>query len=242
MMHFFFREKCVTFLSRDIIMKVVATVATPTQTGPLPARRRRSSRKQRLDRRRGSFVSRRRTTPTRIRMAAQHPLKGDDGALDNNNDALLIDRMKIAVQSATARPTQKHVVDALKDLASQEFGLANVKFTEVMQKIDELYDHNPQFGYSSGVGTEGGFETRNEAGANVGSNKVFYFAKMHGFTEEMTLRLFCEHYQNVLETPDGTSHLNIRSFMKNGWEGVRFDGETLRPKSENDAEERIDQI
>ena len=190
-------------------------------------------------------MSRRRTTPTRIifRMAAQHPLKGDDddGALDTN-DALLLDRMKIAVQSATARPTQKHVVDALKDLASQEFGLANVKFTEVMQKIDELYDHNPQFGYSSGVGTEGGFETRNEAGANVGSNKVFYFAKMHGFTEEMTLRLFCEHYQNVLETPDGTSHLNIRSFMKNGWEGVRFDGETLRPKSENDAEERIDQI
>ena len=186
--------------------------------------------------------SRRRTTPTRtFRMAAQHPLKGDDGALDIN-DALLLDRMKIAVQSATAKPTQKHVVDALKDLASQEFGLANVKFTEVMQKIDELYDHNPQFGYSSGVGTEGGFETRNEAGANVGSNKVFYFAKMHGFTEEMTLRLFCEHYQNVLETPDGTSHLNIRSFMKNGWEGVRFDGETLRPKSENDAEERIDQI
>ena len=224
-------------------MKVVATewrLATPTQTGPLPVGRRRSSRKQRLDRRRGSFVSRRRTTPTRIRMAAQHPLKGDDGALDIN-DALLLDRMKIAVQSATAKPTQKHVVDALKDLASQEFGLANVKFTEVMQKIDELYDHNPQFGYSSGVGTTEN-ETRNEAGANVGSNKVFYFAKMHGFTEEMTLRLFCEHYQNVLETPDGTSHLNIRSFMKNGWEGVRFDGETLRPKSENDAEERIDQI
>ena len=180
MMHFFFRlEKCVTlFLSRDIIiMKVVATmVATPTQTKPLPAkgrrRRRRSSRKQqRLDDRRrgGSFVSRRRrTTPTRIlfRMAAQHPLKGDDdddGALDTKNDALLLDRMKIAVQSATARPTQKHVVDALKDLASQEFGLANVKFTEVMQKIDELYDHNPQCGYSSGGGTEGGLKRR-EAG------------------------------------------------------------------------------
>ena len=95
--------------------------------------------------------------------SAQHPLKGDDdddGALDTKNDALLLDRMKIAVQSATARPTQKHVVDALKDLASQEFGLANVKFTEVMQKIDELYDHNPQFGYSSGVGTEGGFKRR----------------------------------------------------------------------------------
>ena len=230
-------------------MKVVATmVATPTQTKPLPAkgrRRRRSSRKQqRLDDRRrgGSFVSsRRRTTPTRtFRMAAQHPLKGDDGALDIN-DALLLDRMKIAVQSATAKPTQKHVVDALKDLASQEFGLANVKFTEVMQKIDELYDHNPQFGYSSGVGTDG-FETENKAGTNMGSNKVFYFAKMHDFTEEMTLRLFCEHYQDVLDTPDGQSHLNIRSFMKNGWAGVRFEGETLRPKGKEGEGERIDQI
>ena len=168
------------------------------------------------------------------RTAAQHP-KGEDETSED-----LLDRMKVAVASATARPTQKHVVEALKDLASQEFGLANVKFTEVMAKIDELYDHNPQFGYSSGVGTKE-FETRNEAGANAGSNKVFYFAKMHGFTEEMTLRLFCEHYQNVLDTPDGASHLNIRSFMKNGWEGVRFDGETLRPKSEK-AEERIDQI
>jgi len=149
--------------------------------------------------------------------------------------------MKIAVASATSAPTAKHVLEALKELSSQEFGLANVKFTEVMAKIDELYDHNPQFGYSSGVGTDG-FETENKAGVNMGSNKVFYFAKMHGFTEEMTLRLFCEHYQDVLDTPDGQSHLNIRSFMKNGWEGVRFDGETLRPKSENAAEERIDQI
>ena len=232
------------------IMKVVATewtsvsrggATTPTTEPPLPVRRRSSRTLDHHRRFYGSFVSSKKTTPIRIiirtRMAAQHP-KGD-GALDETSEDLL-DRMKVAVQSATARPTQKHVVDALKDLASQEFGLANVKFTEVMQKIDELYDHNPQFGYSSGVGTKG-FEMRNEAGANVGSNKVFYFAKMHGFTEEMTLRLFCEHYQNVLETPDGASHLNIRSFMKNGWEGVRFDGETLRPKSEN-AEERIDQI
>ena len=65
-------------------------------------------------------------------------------------------------------------------------------------------------------------ETENKAGVNMGSNKVFYFAKMHDFTEEMTLRLFCEHYQDVLDTPDGQSHLNIRSFMKNGWAGVRL--------------------
>ena len=156
-------------------------------------------------------------------------------------DRELLDKMKIAVASATSAPTAKHVLEALKELSSQEFGLANVKFTEVMAKIDELYDHNPQFGYSSGVGT-GGFETENKAGTNMGSNKVFYFAKMHDFTEEMTLRLFCEHYQDVLDTPEGQSHLNIRSFMKNGWAGVRFEGETLRPKGEKGEGEKIDQI
>ena len=160
---------------------------------------------------------------------------------EKDDDGRLLDRMKVAVASATSAPTAKHVLEALKELSVQEFGLANVKFTEVMAKIDELYDHNPQFGYSSGVGTDG-FETENKAGTNMGSNKVFYFAKMHDFTEEMTLRLFCEHYQDVLDTPDGQSHLNIRSFMKNGWAGVRFEGETLRPKGEEGEGERIDQI
>ena len=160
---------------------------------------------------------------------------------EKDDDGRLLDRMKVAVASATSAPTAKHVLEALKELSMQEFGLANVKFTEVMAKIDELYDHNPQFGYSSGVGTDG-FETENKAGTNMGSNKVFYFAKMHDFTEEMTLRLFCEHYQDVLDTPDGQSHLNIRSFMKNGWAGVRFEGETLRPKGKEGEGERIDQI
>ena len=160
---------------------------------------------------------------------------------ETGGDRELLDKMKIAVASATSAPTAKHVLEALKELSSQEFGLANVKFTEVMAKIDELYDHNPQFGYSSGVGTDG-FETENKAGTNAGSNKVFYFAKMHDFTEEMTLRLFCEHYQDVLDTPEGQSHLNIRSFMKNGWAGIHFEGETLRAKGEKGEGEKIDQI
>jgi hypothetical protein len=160
----------------------------------------------------------------------------------SETDRQLLDKMKIAVASATSAPTAKHVLEALKELSMQEFGLANVKFTEVMGKIDELYDSDAhRFGYSSGIGADG-FETENKAGVNMGSNKVFYFAKMHDFTEEMTLRLFCEHYQDVLDTPDGQSHLNIRSFMKNGWAGVRFEGETLRPKGEQGEGERIDQI
>ena len=85
--------------------------------------------------------------------------------------------MKVAVASATSAPTAKHVLEALKELSSQEFGLANVKFTEVMAKIDELYDHNPQFGYSSGVGTDG-FETENKAGVRTwGRIKCFISRK-----------------------------------------------------------------
>lgn len=44
-----------------------------------------------------------------------------------------------------------------------------------------------------------------------------------GLTEEEALRCFCEHYQSVLDDPDGDSHKNIRNLMKHGWEGVVFE-------------------
>ncbi|HAD80214.1 MAG TPA: HopJ type III effector protein, partial [Flavobacteriaceae bacterium] len=44
------------------------------------------------------------------------------------------------------------------------------------------------------------------------------------------LKLFAEHYQAVLETPEGTDHNNIRQFMQNGWDGVKFENEVLTKK------------
>jgi hypothetical protein len=35
----------------------------------------------------------------------------------------------------------------------------------------------------------------------------------------------------VLKNPDGTDHQNIRNFMKHGWDGVRFEGEPLKPRA-----------
>lgn len=67
----------------------------------------------------------------------------------------------------------------------------------------------------------------NPPGTNTGSCKIFYFAQLHSLPPDATLRLFCEHYQDVLDTPDGDSHANIRAFMKNGWEGIRFAGPAL---------------
>ena len=66
------------------------------------------------------------------------------------------------------------------------------------------------------------------AGTNSGSLKTYYFAHLHGLDEAATLRLFCEHYKDVLDTLDGDSHANIRAFMVNGWDGIKFEGELLK--------------
>ena len=119
--------------------------------------------------------------------------------------------------------------------------MTGVSFNELMGKINEVYAHNPNVGYSSGVGNDEE-KLYNPPGTNAGSCKIFYFAQMHGLSEESTLRLFCEHYESVLLDPSGTSHQNIRNFMNNGgWEGIKFEGEVLLPKGSESAA-KIDQI
>jgi hypothetical protein len=66
--------------------------------------------------------------------------------------------------------------------------------------------------------------------------------QLHGLSEEETLRLFCEHYQNVLDTPDGDSHANIRSFLLNGWEGIDMASSPLRLKDRLDEPTDTDGI
>ncbi len=68
----------------------------------------------------------------------------------------------------------------------------------------------------------------NETGQNNGSCKVFSFAKLNNLSQEETLLLFGEHYQDVLKTPEATDHQNIRNFMQFGWNGIAFEGEALQ--------------
>lgn len=71
-------------------------------------------------------------------------------------------------------------------------------------------------------------ETRNEAGQNNGSCKIFAFGNLNNLTEEQTLNCFGDYYRkDVLKKPDGDDHQNIRNFIKQGWPGVSFDGEAL---------------
>lgn len=98
----------------------------------------------------------------------------------------------------------------------------SILFSETMQVIDENYTFLPT-AFSNG-------EINNKEGENSGSCKLFAFAIHQKFTKQETLFCFGEHYKNVLEDSTGTSHQNIRNFMKTGFNGLSFDGEPLKLK------------
>ncbi|SUJ02687.1 HopJ type III effector protein [Sphingobacterium spiritivorum] len=95
-------------------------------------------------------------------------------------------------------------------------------FADVLAYIAVRYDYTPA-AFQNGL-------QHNAATENQGSAKVFAFAQDQELTQDQTLTLFAEHYVAVLETPEGTDHQNIRQFMINGWEGIRFEGEALKLK------------
>jgi len=111
----------------------------------------------------------------------------------------------------------------MNDIEQLREALSTLKFSEVMAIIDALYDFTPTE-FTNG-------STHNEAGQNNGSCKLFAFAQLNEFTEPQTLALFGEYYRDVLTTPNGDDHQNIRNFMKTGWPMVSFNGTPLTPKS-----------
>jgi hypothetical protein len=98
----------------------------------------------------------------------------------------------------------------------------SLSFKEVIEFIETYYEHQPT-AFRNG-------QAYNESTQNQGSAKVLTFAKLNKLDKTDTLHLFAEHYQSVLNHPDGTDHQNIRQFMSHGWEGVVFEGEALRAR------------
>ncbi|NAW65535.1 HopJ type III effector protein [Photobacterium halotolerans] len=104
---------------------------------------------------------------------------------------------------------------------------SSVVFDNVLSVIDQHYEYRPT-AFSNGLGNE---TLANEAGSNEGSCRIFAFAQQHKLSEQETLACFGHHYfDTVLNNPDGTDHMNIRTFMKYGWRGIRFAGQPLKPK------------
>ena len=100
-------------------------------------------------------------------------------------------------------------------------------FTEVINIIDSFYDYTPTQFIN---GTEGE-RVVNAASENEGSCKIFSFARLHELDETQTLNWFGDYYrQDVLQNPEGTDHANIRTFIKHGWQQIKFDNSALEAK------------
>ena len=94
-----------------------------------------------------------------------------------------------------------------------------VSFQETIDVIDEYYY------YSATQFTNGSNDELviNKAGDNEGSCKIFAFAQLHHLTKEQTLHCFGDYYRvDVLQHPTKDDHANIRTFIKHGWEHVKF--------------------
>ena len=120
-------------------------------------------------------------------------------------------------------PAVQTLVDAVK--------AGDVEFDQTIGAIDESYDTTE---VSFKVG-----EADNKAGTNMGSAKILSLGVLAGLSKDETLKLFGAYYRDdVLGSPEGTDHANIRNFMKVGWEGVTFPtGLVLSPKAAFDMEE-----
>ena len=88
-----------------------------------------------------------------------------------------------------------------------------VSFDESIALIDEHYFY-VEVPFNNG-------DITNAAGENTASAKILAFGLITQMTKEQTLQMFGDFYRNL--APDGTDHINIRNFIKNGFDGIVFD-------------------
>lgn len=93
-------------------------------------------------------------------------------------------------------------------------------FSQTLAFIAEHYQYNPS-SFSNG-------SVENAAGQNEGSCKTLGLALLEGFSDEEALLAFGEHYRDVLATPAGSDHGNIRALQAHGLAGVRFSQQALQ--------------
>ncbi len=107
-----------------------------------------------------------------------------------------------------------------KDMSAHRIKLADnsAMFAETLALVEKWYNISPS-AFNNGIGEQ---QVQNAQGKNEGSLKVFALARLNGFTPEQALACFGEHYRDVLNTPDGSDHQNIRQFMIHGWAGIEF--------------------
>ncbi len=111
--------------------------------------------------------------------------------------------------------------EAFADRIGQDDSL---DFEDTQAVISEYFDYAP-CAFNNG-------DVFNEAGQNEGSCKIFGFGQLMQLNKEQTLACFGRFYRDVLNTPDGSDHANIRNFMVSGWDGIQFEGQPLQRKAD----------
>ncbi|KAL7467216.1 hypothetical protein ACHAXS_007471 [Conticribra weissflogii] len=143
------------------------------------------------------------------------------GAVDDSKPARMLDQIRASGE------TQSEACQRFN--ANLEMSGDDLKFEEFIALCDEQYE--------AGLIEFKNGDIVNMPGENEGSAKVLSYAALADFDKEMTLKLWGQYYRDVLATPDGTDHLNIRNFMKYGWEGVDFyNGIALTKKAVGDSD------
>ena len=104
-------------------------------------------------------------------------------------------------------------------LAQLQAGTA--KFSDVLAYIEARYQHTPT-AFQNGA-------QHNAATENQGSAKVF-FCQVTRFRPSTNFKFICRALRICIGYPRGNDHQNIRQFMQNGWDGVKFEGQALTEK------------
>ena len=100
----------------------------------------------------------------------------------------------------------------------------SIEFNDSISVIENTYNYTPT-AFTNG-------SVKNEAGQNEGSCKILAFAYINNLSITETLNCFGTYYRNdVLGNPAGDDHQNIRQFILDGFDGVKFDELPLRLKS-----------
>lgn len=99
-------------------------------------------------------------------------------------------------------------------------------FEDTIAVINAHYDYSPTT-FTNGLGEDA---VVNNAGTNEGSCRIFAFAQLQDLSPADTLACFGRFHKDVLATPEGNDHANIRRFMRDGWAGIRFSAPALKAR------------
>ena len=99
-----------------------------------------------------------------------------------------------------------------------------IAFEDTISVIEANYDYTPM-AFTNG-------NVNNEAGQNEGSCKILAFAFINNLSITETLNCFGKYYrEDVLGNPAGDDHQNIRQFILDGFDGVKFENLPLKFKA-----------